>query len=269
MTIALLAYSMNYWKKLSQGDKMSIYLENIKNELIDKLWLPAAKKCGILFYPRLKYKKMKVLTLTSYENFNEVELFIKNNLTEKNLIIGWNNSRLKCIRLETEGRIGKILGSTKYENSIHTDHELRGYFPFDIINLDFISQDLQEEQGRLEKEMFAVEMSIKWQALKMDGRSGYVLLFTTKLDSKDIARKIIIEHSNAIMPLNGWGGLHFNEFHETIRTHEEKINFINSFIEQIGTKYHFTVEMESLGQDYAMANNIYSLACILKRIESI
>ena len=52
-------------------------VNSIKNELMENLWINAAKKGGDTFFPRLrKNKRMRVLTLTSYPNYREVQKLI-------------------------------------------------------------------------------------------------------------------------------------------------------------------------------------------------
>ena len=59
-------------------------LKTIKNTLLTDLWLPIIRKGGNMFYPRLKInKKMKVLTLTTDTNFEEINELVSEKITVK------------------------------------------------------------------------------------------------------------------------------------------------------------------------------------------
>ena len=77
---------------------------------------------------------MKTLTLTHHSNCQEIEEFIKNKLTTKELIIGWNKGTNEAIRLECE-RLGSVVGGYVYEDAIYANSsDIQDKFPFDILN---------------------------------------------------------------------------------------------------------------------------------------
>jgi len=243
-----------------------IEIASIKDKLIDELWLPIAMKGGSTFYPRLiKNKKMKMLTLTHHNNCHELEKFIKNKLTKKELITGWNRETNEAIRLECE-RLESARGGYMYEDTIQDNQSgIQDEFPFDILNLDFSSQNPELEEGRIEKEILGIEHTIKIQSAK--GNKGMVLIYTTILKSKPLNPPIIKRRSDDIR-IQGWKGLSINGLPSNITDCNEKIRCTDKIFQQICFKYQYenvgNVESLCVGLSNS-PGYILSIAVLLRR----
>lgn len=211
-------------------------ISEIKAQLLNGLWLPNVKKGGEIFHPRLrKNKKMKLLTLTDDGNFQEVVRFEENYLITRDRTIAWTHSHLKKLRLETELSPARVFGTTRYEDSISSSSfSLSGYFPFDIINLDFSCQNPDLESGRVEKELESLERTIKLQT--EHNNMGFVLIYTTLLNSNNLDCTNIVTTSNAIH-VPQWSGLDLGGFPPSIVDHMEKIRCLKSVITKLCLKY--------------------------------
>jgi hypothetical protein len=216
----------------------------MKTNLLEDLWLPFAIEGGKILYPRRRNKKMKLLTLTYAKNFKEIEMLEEKNLTEKEHITAWTSTYIVQVRLETELGPATIIGSSRYEDSItHQNFKIRDKFPFDIINLDFTSQDPYFELGRVEKELASLEMTIKLQA--DHDNNGFVLIYTTLLNSKDMRFSQIIDTSRSIsaaqpLPINN------TTFSSTIQDQSEKISCLEQLYEKICCKYYSGIDYEKI-----------------------
>ena len=219
-------------------------IPQIKTRLINDLWLPNVKKGGGVFYPKLrKNKKMKLLTLTDDRNFQEIIIFEQNNLTSKDCVIVWTHSHIKKLRLETELSPARVFGTTRYEDSISSSSfSLSSHFSFDIINLDFSSQTPDLESGRIEKEVQSLEKTIKLQTVQRN--IGFVLIYTTLLNSNDLNYGTIVSTSNA-MHVPGWSGLDSGDFSPSITDHMEKIRCLESVLRKICLKYNYDGEFNT------------------------
>lgn len=241
-------------------------ISEIKDELITELWIPIAKKGGSMFYPRLKInKKMKVLTLTQHMNCRELEEFIKNKLTKKDLIVGWNRATNESIRLEVE-KMESCVGSYVYEDTIQDNESvIQDKFPFDILNLDFSSQKPEIEEGRIEKEVLGIEHTLRIQS--NNGNKGMVLIYTTILNSKPLSPLGIKQCSDDIS-CRGWNGLSIDSPQENILDKEQKIECLKKILEQLPLKYQYSLEDNLSVCCKPLANGskcILSIGIILKR----
>ncbi len=209
----------------------------IKDRLIDKLWIPIAIAGGkILYSRRKKNKRMKVLTLTHHSNCRETDEFIKNKLTNKELIVGWNKGTTEAIRLEGE-RLGSVVGPYVYEDSIIGGMpDVQNKFPFDILNLDFSSQNPESEGERGEREILSIEHTINLQADKRN--DGMVLIYTTLLDSNPLNLNEIKQSSDNI-GIQGWGGLSIDRLPYNTTDYREKIRCLKEILQQIFSKYQY------------------------------
>ncbi len=240
----------------------------IKNQLIDEMWLPIAERAGRTFRPHLKKnKKMKVLTLTNDKNFREVIELVRHKITRKDLIYGWHKARATAFRLEVEGKMATVFPGMTYEDSLETEtHEITNEFPFDIINLDFSSQNPERINGRIEREIRSLEKTLKVQTeLDVDGMA---LIYTTLLDSANISTTKIKANSDGIN-VSGWPGLRFNGIPATISQEDKKTRCLKDILEQFINKY----SCENVGAIESSAKNlsngsgtICSLGVILKRV---
>jgi len=241
-------------------------VNSIKNELIENLWIRAAKKGGDTFFPRLKKnKKMKVLTLTSYPNYNEVQKLIDSKLTQKGNVFVWNHDNFKAIRLDSDGKVNKVLGATRYEDSItDSSHEMMERFPFDFVNLDFSSQDPESEDGRLEHEIKSLEYTIKLQKEKRSEKKGYVLIFTTLINSKDLNCDDLIQNCRGVA-VNGWTqDLGFRGNPTVVTEYLKKVEIIESILNQLSEKHQYDIEIEKIEREQQEGKHICSIAAIIK-----
>ena len=247
-----------------------IEIPSIKKQLIDELWLPIAKQGGSILYPRLKInRKMKMLTLTHHSSCREMEEFIRNKLTKKELIIGWNKGTNEAIRLECE-RLESVVGGYVYEDAIHTNRsDIQDKFPFDILNLDFSSQNPELEDGRIEKEIFSLEHTINIQL--NNGNKGMVLIYTTILNSKPINLTKVKQRSNNIR-IQGWDGLSINGLSSRMRDNQEKIKYLEKILKQVCSKYQYEI-IEGLkisSKSFSGGSKlILSIGMLLKRSRKI
>lgn len=209
----------------------------IKDRLIDGLWVPIVIAAGKTFYSRRKKNKgMKVLTLTHHSNCRETDEFIKNKITNKELIVGWNKGTNEVIRLEGE-RLGSVIGPYVYEDSIiEGRNDVQNKFPFDILNLDFSSQKPESENGRLEREILSVEHTINLQSDK--GNNRMALIYTTLLDSIRLNLDEIKRNSDNI-GIQGWDGLSVDELPPNATDHEEKTRCLKEILQQTFSKYQY------------------------------
>jgi len=232
-------------------------ISEIKTQLINNSWLPNVKVGGEILYPKLrKNKKMKLLTLTDDTNFQEITIFEQNNLTSKDYIIVWTHSHIKKLRLETELSPAKVFGPARYEDSIlGPSFSLDNHFPFDIINLDFSSQNPDLESGRIEKEIQCLEKTIMLQMVH--GNKGFILMYTTLLNSNNLDYINMVNTSNAIhMP--GWSGLNPNDFSASITDHMGKSRCLENVLNKICSKYNYNGQFKT---EYCRTNETRKYVC--------
>jgi len=208
-----------------------------KDKLIKQLWLPIAIAGGQVLYPRrTKNRRMKVLTLTHHDNCREADKFIRNKLTNKELMVGWNKGTNESMRLEAE-RLGSVVGPYVYEDSIISGQsDAQDKFPFDILNLDFSSQKPESENGRLEREILSVEYTIKLQSDK--GNDGMVIIYTTLLNSKPLDINKVKQKSDNIR-IQGWNGLSIDGLPTNTIDSHEKTRCLKEILQQTSSKYQY------------------------------
>lgn len=215
-----------------------------KDKLLDDLWLLMVHKCGSVLFPRTKRnKQMKLLTLTNDRDYQEVTKFEENNLTNKECVTAWTYSHIKKLRLETEISPAKVVGATRYEDSVsRSSFSIGEDFPFHIINLDFSSQDPSVETGRVEKEIKSLEHTLRLQ--KQTGGSDFVLIYTTVLNSNHLNYGDIVQTSNSLL-VSGWPGLSMTDFPSEITDHMDKGHCIQVVLRKILSKYGYNCEIHS------------------------
>jgi len=214
-------------------------IPTLKDRLISELWLPTIRKYGTILPARLrKSGELKLLTLTSERNFHEITEIEQAGFTTRKNITAWTYSLPKKLRLETEILPARIVGTTRYEDSIPSPgFSIKNDFPFQIVNLDFSSQDPNLEGGRVEKEIRALEHTIKMQ--KDTGEESFVILYSTVLDSACLNRQNIVQVSDGIV-LMGWSGLTLAEFSASISIQEEKMRCIEALMSKLCSKYGYS-----------------------------
>ncbi len=227
----------------------------LKDKLIDKLWLPVVREGGKIIYPRLINKKMKLLTLTNDKNFQEISKFEENSLTRKEHVLVWAHGHIKKLRLETEVSPAKVLGPTRYENFILSSRpSVSDYFPFDIINLDFYSQDPEMEAGRIEKEIECLEKTIHLQR-ECGDKKIFVLIYTTLLNFSNLNYKSIV---NTL-------GLPSQNFPSSITDQMKKIKCIEYLLSKICLKHDYNNKFQTQYYSLNKEKYICSIAGLVRR----
>ncbi len=190
---------------------------------------------------------MKLLTLTSRQNFQEIPKFISEKLTTKKDIVVWNYDHITRVWLEPDKDIApaKVLGTGRYEDSVARSLPvvLNQYFPFEIINLDFSSQNPPLEDGRIEKEILSIEYTIYHQ--KASNPKGFVLIYTTIIDGNNLNSTTIVDNSNRLT-ISGWSGLSSEELNQSITDCDGKLECIETVLQQICLKYGYEVEFKKI-----------------------
>jgi len=210
---------------------------------------------------------LKLLTLTAQQNFQEIPKFIGENLTTKNDIVVWNYDHIVRVRLESDKDIApaKVLGTGKYEDSVSGSLPavLGQYFPFEIINLDFSSQNPPLENGRIEREILSVEHTISHQ--KARDPKGFVLIYTTIVDDNSLDSTIIVDNSNRLQ-ISGWTGLSDEGLNQIITDCDEKVTCIENVLQQICSKYGYQAEFKKIKRKLSGEDNyICSIAGTFKK----
>lgn len=237
----------------------------MRDRLITQLWCPTAMDAAPTLCPRRRRnKRMKVLTLTDW-NFHEITAFERNDLTKRDLVVAWTQSHQNVWRLETELGKSTVMGSARYEDAIINDTQsISCHFPFDVVNLDFSSQNPLQTDGRIEREIKSVEYSIKIQ--NGTGSNGLVIIYTTKIYSNSLDSSSVKQASDAIV-IQGWPGLSINGFSSQITDYNEKIRFIKGVIEKICNKYNYCGSFSELSLvSSGGSERIYSIAGLIRKM---
>ena len=159
----------------------------------------------------------------------------------------------------------EILGPTCFEETITTySDEVIDKFPFDILNIDFSSQDPESEDGRLEKEILGLENAIKIQKDRQQDKIGYVLFFTTLLNSKELSCETLIENCRNVRVQGCNENIRFEGNPNNITEHSKKIEIIESIFGQLSNKYTYQIELEKFVVGLNREKSILSIAAIIK-----
>lgn len=235
-------------------------INDAKKQLLDNLWLPTIRKGGDILYPRLrKNKKMRVLTLTAYSNSTEIDALLDEELSQKERITAWSHSLFGKFRLETEIASKSVFGSKKYEDEISNPAvSFVKLFPFDIVNLDFSSQEPIFEKGRIEKEIMGLERTILLQRKK----DKFVLIYTTILNSNQLDLDLICTQSNQI-PIHRKDRLVIEGYPPQIFRIDQKRDCIESVLGGMLHKHEYTSSLDRAIVDLQNQRVVFSLAGIL------
>ena len=237
----------------------------LKNNLLDDLWLPIIHKFGSAHLtPLKKNKEMKVLTLTSDLDYQEIVRLEEDKLTTKQCVTAWTYSHIKKLRLETEISPVKVAGTTRFEDSISSASlSIKNQFPFHLINLDFSSQDPSFEIGRIEKEIACLEGTLKIQ--KDTGGHNFFLAYTTIINSNQLDYSSVVKLSNSLL-VPGWSGLMATDFPAQIEKYEDKTHCIKETLAKICLKYNYGCEATTKGIPIDdLPGYVYSVAAIIAR----
>lgn len=239
-------------------------INHCKLRFIHDLWLPVVKKSTKYFFPKKRSNfEMSLFTLTADTNFEEINHLSSEKLIQKSKTVVWTYASQKRWRLEPDLPESTIVGLAKYENSISEGNsDLEEMFPFNIINLDFSSQDPEYEQGRLEKELISLEKTISFQQ-KND--ADCVLIFTTVLNGNNLNFNLVCTNSDSIRS-NGWVGLNngSQSIASIIQKNEEKIEALKFILYRMLEKYRYRIEITSMNQKIDEHKVALSIACIIR-----
>lgn len=213
-------------------------IDTLKDQLIEELWLPIVKEAGVHFYKRRKNKQMNVFTLSNGVVFNELIRLEVENLMQRGDAILWVSNMIKAVRAETESRGAVLSGSICDEAILSATCQLNPFFPRDILNLDFPSQDNNSNGSRLERELEKAEQFMSLQNRKHC--SGFVFLLTTVINNEAINGNNVKNNSDAIHE-DGWGGLAIGSFSQPVADNNQKPDFIKHILQSLCPKYKYRV----------------------------
>lgn len=213
-------------------------IDTLRDQLIEELWLPMVKEGGTHFYSRRKNKQMKLFTLSNGVVFNELIRLEVENLIQRGDAILWVSNMIKAVRAETESRGAVLSGSICDEAILGATCQLNSFFPRDILNLDFPSQDPNSNGSRLERELEKAEQFMSLQNRKHC--TGFVLLLTTVINNEAINGNIVKNGSDA-MHEDGWGGLALGNFPQPVADNNQKPDFIKHILQSLCPKYKYRV----------------------------
>ena len=232
----------------------------LKDQLLQNLWGPICVEGGNNLYPRLrKNKKMKIFTLTSDHNFNEIPKLIEFNLIEEGEHLIWARTSIKKIRLETEFAEKVLHGFFQDEPHLRSPHFLDEFFPKDILNLDFSSQSLELSEGEIKKELESIDGLIRLENEKTI--NGFVILYTTIIKGENNLNVGEIE-SGLNLPNSEQGGAN----HQVSSIEDKKRNILK-MVKKICNKYNYSeVKIDELSFNIPdKTEEIYSIAGIFKK----
>ncbi len=163
---------------------MDSQISEIKSIFISELWLPLSFAYGKFKAPRIrKNRDFRFFTLTTGFDYSEIEKFVKNNISKYNNTIAWTNNSTKKYRIETGVRV-RVFNQAKYEDINLEHHQVSNFFPFDIINLDFLSQDDWNSPNKLVKVIKSYGETIRCQSAK--DSSSFLIILTLPIDVSPI-----------------------------------------------------------------------------------
>jgi len=208
-----------------------------KDELIEQLWLPKVKEAKAFLYPkRRRNAQMVLFTLSDGINLNEI---LK--LEEQNLILRKDSTACvttmhKRVRVESES-VGYVVDERAYDHSfLRPSCSLVNRFPFDILNLDFGSQDPIIEQGRIEEEMKKIEKILSIQSDKECDR--FILIYTTIIDSNSIDTQGIVR-TFSVDAINDWDEVADGILSVSITDCSLKKDFLRELFSKFPNKYGY------------------------------
>jgi hypothetical protein len=219
---------------------MSSSIASYKTQLIERLWMPSLVKFSETIKPRIKRKQFRALSLTAAaDEVPEIQMFLQSGLVfKKRDICLWTYTHIKKLRLEVSG--ARVLVSARYENTmIQNSSAVSNEFPFEILNLDFVSQDPLIGDGRLEAELESIEATFRLQSANpQNRRCGFSVAYTTLLDEHPINASSLIQKLNSYHA-DGWPGIPLKSFNPVAVTKEEKIELIQRILVTLASKYGY------------------------------
>jgi len=169
------------------------------------------------------------------------------------------------VRIETEAVSGgNILeGDLLLEVILSSTSELQKFFPFDIVNLDFSSQELDGHNNRLERELSFLEKFLFLQ--NENDIKKLVLIYTSLFNSDSINKNTIVSLSDQIQ-VDGWQGLDLSNFLPVISGIIDLKTFINRTLQLFCQKHGYSrIKTSDLTLNCSSSTKLYSLALIVER----
>jgi hypothetical protein len=215
-----------------------VNVNQLKDELISRLWLPKAREAGSVIYPRRRRNThMRMFTLSDGLDLSEVCKLEDANLIMREECVAWVCSMNKRWRVESEN-IGMVIDGHVYDPSfLRPSCPLVRHFPFDILNLDFGSQDTEMVKGRMETEMMIFERFIRIQQER--GQSRFLVILTIPIYSCSLDCARVVRESNG-MKVDAWGGLGSHDYTQNVEGQSEKTDFIQAIAEIVAQKYGYS-----------------------------
>lgn len=211
-------------------------LETLRGQIIEELWLPIIREAGREFYGRRRKKRMKLFTLTDGVIFKELIRLEEEDLIQRGDAVLWVSNMIKAVRAETESRGVVLSGSICDEEVLGTSCHLNSFSPYDILNLDFSSQENILINARIERELEKTEHFINLQNQRHC--KEFVVLLTTVINVETLNRDRVKNNSDAICE-NGWNGLILDRFPQAISDNNQKSNFIEHILQSLSQKYKY------------------------------
>ena len=206
----------------------------VKDQLISELWLPSSKILGEAKAPRLKKNKnFKFFTLTTGLDYNDIICLIKSNISKFDKITAWTSSSNNKIRVETSLKV-KVYNQENYEDADLNSHDIRNLFPFDIINLDYVSQGNWDSSDKLRKVVCNCQETIKLQKAK--NSDMFLLILTIPLEDEPIQKDVFLDLMH--------GGSSFTsyfDFPDTIVDKNNKASFLEEILTQLFLKNMYVI----------------------------
>lgn len=233
----------------------------IKTDLVSTMWKKHIIKVGNYIAKRRKHKLLNTLTLTHSVNTSEIKQLKDDKISKKDDIVMWNCHLQVRMRLESEGPIAR--GGAKFEHAIGIDPTLKDNFDFDIINLDYTSQNPEKIDGRLEDELLSLEHVIINRRKCLGGKKYSLILFTTMINTCNVLTGTIISASNILNPRSK--PLLFSRNSSPMVSPTEKIDIIIEYYNHLHEIYG--IEFVSWEDKRIEINNstfVYSVASIIK-----
>lgn len=213
---------------------MDAQISEIKSLFISELWLPVSLDLGKMKAPRIrKNKDFRFFTLTTGFDYSEIEKFVKSNISKYDKTIAWTNNSTKKYRIETGVRV-KVFNQAKYEDINLEHHQVSNFFPFDILNLDFLSQDDWNSPSKLLKVIKSYGDTVKCQDAK--DSSSFLIILTVPIDDSPILK----EQFNILRDFPGVI-TKCSSFPDSIQNSDEKISFLEALLITIVSESGFEI----------------------------
>ncbi|NQU98428.1 hypothetical protein HQ533_03090 [Candidatus Woesearchaeota archaeon] len=237
-------------------------LISLKTEIVNSFWKNKFIKIGQLVFPRKKYKSLKVLSLTNSRNIEEVKILIKDHLTSRAYLFAWCNDFIEALSLDAEAKFNEVLDAAKFEETFlsRTDHKVYACFPFHVLNIDFTSQAVESEDGRLEKELHSIEKVLLKQK-ETNGNNAWLMLFTTLIDNTPVNVDDIKINSDQYT-ISLWSGMTFSK-QGSLNDSDDIKNILMEFFHKMKDKYGLQVDIDSFTKPIN-SHEVMSISIIVK-----